>query len=147
MKVIYLMIEKNTLFPFCLERLFGGFVVARYLEYIRMFIYTRRSLRFQSIVITVSGSPQSFLWIPPSWPSRSQFGPTNLVPFQVTLKKVIAGLDEKRLELLDIVVHLEKVTVWQQNVGILYIGYIGNSHVPKNPPLYPLRNLRRNRSE
>lgn len=35
------------------------------------------------------------------------------------MKKVIAGLDEKRLELLDIVVHLEKVTVWQQNVGIL----------------------------
>eukprot|EP00434_Breviolum_minutum_P000998 symbB.v1.2.000874.t1/scaffold38.1/size396883/14 len=28
---------------------------------------------------------------------------------EVTLKKVIAGLDEKRLELLDIVVHLEKV--------------------------------------
>ena len=36
------------------------------------------------------------------------------MPFQVTLKKVIAGLDEKRLELLDIVVHLEKVTGWQQ---------------------------------
>ena len=121
--------------------------MARYLEYIyiyiRMFIYTRRTLRFQSIVFTTSGSPQSFLWIPPSWPSRSQFGPTNLVLLQVTLKKVIAGLDEKRLELLDIVVHLEKVTVWQQNVGIL--DKLATGMCPKTP--IPLGNLHRNRSE
>ena len=33
--------NKNTLSPFCLERLFAGFVVARYLEYTYVYLYKK----------------------------------------------------------------------------------------------------------